>query len=232
MIPFCIIFTSLDYKLTYDSEKKEFNLNSKFLYSNSRIEFNFDYLYKSKIENQLNNNIVNLDYSLESLENNNSIKPEIEKDENKLSLIIPKHEDLENNIINFTLKIYFSTTFYINIKFNSKIFPFDFKFKWYSYNEKKFTNENITIYINNDFPIEYVLYFKVEKLSGKTEYKFNKYLPNEIEILSNDFDEKNNKYEFIFSVKLQIKNRPFREKTKEKIFLSGSFLPAADAFDE
>ena len=236
IIPFSIIFTSLDYKLTYDVDNKEFNLNSPILYANSKIQFAFNYLFKSKIENQLNNNIVNFDCSLESSENNNTIKPRIEKDEkNKLTLIIPAYEDL-NNIIKFTLKIYFSTTFYINIKFNSKIFSFDFKFKWYSYNKKQFTDENINIYINtDDLPLNYTLNFKVEKFSGKTDYKFEKYLPEEFEILSNDFDKKNNKSEFIFDIKLKIKNKFYINKNyyfevignqvHKKIIIKPNFFP-------
>ena len=216
LIPLTIIFSSLDYKLIYDLEKKEFNLNSENLYANSRIQFHFNYFYKSKIENQLNNNIVYFDYSLHSLENNKSIiKPILEKEDNKLTLIIPNNDDKEDNIINFKLKIYFSSTFYVSVKFNSKIYLFDFKFKWYSYNEKKFTTDNINIYIDidkskNNFPRDYILYFKVEKISGKADYTFDHYLPKEIEIIENDFDKKNNKTEFIFSLKLRITNKPFR----------------------
>ena len=119
LVPLSIIFSSLDYKLNYDPEQNEFLLNSSTVYANSIIQFSFNYLYSSKIPNQLNDNIVEFDYSLDSLEKNNSIKPEVKTEKNKLLLQIPKYEDNQNNIINFILKVYFSSTFYINIKFNS-----------------------------------------------------------------------------------------------------------------
>ena len=35
---------------------------------------------------------------------------------------MPKNQDAQNNLINFILTIYFSSSFYINVKFNSKIY--------------------------------------------------------------------------------------------------------------
>ena len=94
---------------------------------------------------------------------------------------MPKYEDDENNILNFILKIYFSSTFYINIIFNSKIRLFDFNLKGYSYDKKKFTTDSIVIYIDKEaVPYDYIIYFKVEKISGKTEYKLSYSLPKEI----------------------------------------------------
>jgi len=132
VVPLSIIFSSLDYKLIYNSEKNVFMFNSDIVYANSDIKFSFDYLYNSKNENQLNNNIVDFESSLESLENNNSQKPILNAEDNNLIIKIPKCEDDENNIINFILKIYFSSTFYINFIFNSTIHLFDFNLKWYS----------------------------------------------------------------------------------------------------
>ena len=152
-----------NYKLIYDLEKKEFVFDSSIVYSYSQIKFYFNYQYTSNISNQLKNNRVNFDYSLDSLEKNNSNKPIIEKGNNNLVLEIPKFEETKNNIINFILKIYFSSTFYINIKFNSKIFPINFDLKCYSYNKKKFTSDDIMIYIDEKrIPYDYLLYFKIE----------------------------------------------------------------------
>jgi hypothetical protein len=67
IVPLSIIFSSLDYKLIYNSEKNAFIFNSDIVYSNSDIKFSFHYLYNSKKENQLNNNIVDFEISLESL---------------------------------------------------------------------------------------------------------------------------------------------------------------------
>ena len=119
IVPLSILFESKNYKLKYDSEKNIFHLNTPIVYSNSKVKFSFNYRYKSKINNL---NAVDFDYSLESLENNNSNKPIITSEYNKLTLKIPDYEEDKNNIINFILKIYFSSTFYINIKFNSKIY--------------------------------------------------------------------------------------------------------------
>ena len=67
LVPLLILFSSLDYKLIYDSEQNEFIINSSIVYANSKIEFSFNYYYSSKIPNQLNNNIVDFDYSLETI---------------------------------------------------------------------------------------------------------------------------------------------------------------------
>ena len=132
VVPFSIIFSSIDHKLNYNLENNEFNLVSDKLFTNSRIKFTFNYLYISdnkdnKDKNQLNDNIVDFDYSIESLENNDSIKPNIETGNNELILEIPKNDDDKIHNLNFILRIYFSTTFFINIKFITKIFRFDFE---------------------------------------------------------------------------------------------------------
>ena len=216
LVPLLILFSSLDYKLIYDSEQNEFIINSSIVYANSKIEFSFNYYYSSKIPNQLNNNIVDFDYSLETIDNNNPEKePEIELEKNKLLLQIPKYEENQNNI-NFILKIYFTSTFYINIKFNSKIFKFEFNLKCYSYIKKKFTEEDvIKIYISEEqefFPIYYTLYFKLEQISkntSRTDYEFKYNLPEDIiKIQENDFDKKRNQKKFIFSIKLIITKKP------------------------
>ena len=210
LVPLCIIFKSMDYKLNYDLEENIFNLMSSVLYTNSEIQFCFSYLYKSNIKNQLNDNKVDFKYSLNSLENNKSIKPEIREEKNKLILKILNNEDPQNNILSFILKIYFSNTFYINIKFNSKISQFNFELKWYSYDQKKFidSRNDMNIYIDKynirDHPYDYILYFKVEqKFDIKTRYDFSFNLPKVI-IKENDFGKNQNKKEFIFSVKLSI----------------------------
>ena len=172
IVPLAILFSLSDYQLIYDPEKKEFNFNSSIVYAYSKIKFGFKYQYTSKISNQFKNGRVNFDYSLDSLEKNNSEKPEIKKEGNKLILEIPKYEETKNNIINFILKIYFSSTFYINIKFNSKIFPFNFELKCYSYDKKKFTSDDIFIYIEEKrIPYIYTLYFKIENAPIKAEYE-------------------------------------------------------------
>ena len=209
VVPFSIIFSSLDYKLIYNSEKNVFIFNSDIVYANSEIKFSFDYLYNSKIKNQLNNNIVEFETSLESLENNDSQKPLLNTEENNLTIKIPKYEDDEDNIINFLLKIYFSSTFYINIIFNSKIYLFDFNFKWYSYDKKKFISDEIIIYIDKDkVPYDYKLYFKVEKkIYCRTEYKFDHRIPKEIEIKENNFNVKEAKSEYIFYITFSINGK-------------------------
>ena len=209
IVPFSILFSLKDYYLIYDSTKNFFHMNSPILYANTAIEFSFNYLYSSKNKNQLNNNIVDFVYSLDSLENNNSKKPEIDKEKNKLTLTIPKYENAQNNIINFFLKIYFSTTFYINILFNSKIYPFDFSFKWYSYNKKRFTDDEVKIYIDEEtIKNGYKLFFKIEKASCKADFQYDCNLPHEIKAISPDFHEKKNKKNFIFILKLDIRDRP------------------------
>ena len=196
--------------LDYDSENNIFNLNSQILYAQSKIKFSLAYLYSSKYKSQLNNDEVDYDCTLISLEDNNSKKPEIKQEKNKLIVKIPNNEG-ENTIINFFLKIYFSSTFYINIKFNSKIYPFDFNFKWFSYNKKKFVSEDIIIYINKEkIPMDYTLFLKIEKISKSafTEYQKDYYLPPEIRLINTNFEEKKNKKEFVFKVDLRIIERP------------------------
>ena len=213
VVPLAIIFSSKDYKLNYDLENKEFNLISPILYINSEITFSFDYLYqsenkKNKDINQLYNDKVDFSYSLESLENNDSIKPKLIPKKNKLILKVPNNEDDQNHKINFILRIYFSNTFFINIKFDSQIFKFDFEAKIYSYNLKQFTNDDIYIFIDkNSIPYKYILYFKVEKiLPLETDYELKCKIPNSIEIIKTDFEEKKSKKRgFIFSVELNIK---------------------------
>ena len=209
IIPHSILFSCFDYGLNYDPENNIFDFISPILYADSEISFLFKYLYisKSHNKNQLNDNTVEFKCSLDSLDNNNSIKPSLQTEKNKLILGIPKNKDGQNNILNFILKIYFSSTFYINIRFNSKIYKYDFNFQWYSYNKKKFTNEKkIYIYIDKaSIPYEYTLYFKVEKIfPAKTSNKFEWKLPTGMVINYNNFDENENKKEFIFNVKLKI----------------------------
>ena len=205
IVPLSILFSLVDYKLKYNSELNEFMFVSPNLYANSKIQFLFKYLYVSKFPKQLNNNIVDFDCSFESLENNFSIIPTIQKEDNKLILIIPNNEDEQNNILNFILRIYFSSTFYINIKFNSKIHPVDFDFKWYSYTKEKFVNDKIKIYIDEQsLPYDYTLYFKINSyIHAKTEYQFSSFLPDEFKI-SDNFEEKKENNKFIFSIKLEI----------------------------
>jgi len=219
IVPLSILFSSPDYKLNYDSNNNVFNFCSSKVYSNSKIQFVFKYLYESKYPNQLNDNIVYYDYSLESLEDNNSKKPELEQEKNKIIVKMPKYEIDKNNIINFILKVYFSSTFYINIKFNCTIYNFDFSFKWYSYNKKEFINEDIVFYID-DIAYEYILYLKVEKMVSNTviEYEMDYRLPKELieeKIITTNFQEEKKKKEFIFYIKLRIKNNKstvFRDK--------------------
>ena len=201
------IFLSLDnYKLIYDLEKKEFVFDSSIVYSYSQIIFYFNYQYTSNISNQLKNNRVNFDYSLDSLEKNNSNKPIIEKGNNNLVLEIPKFEETKNNIINFILKIYFSSTFYINIKFNSKIFPFNFDLKCYSYNKKKFTSDDIMIYIDEKrIPYDYLLYFKIENAPIITNLEVLYKEPEGIRVSDLKFDKYDQSR---FYIKLLIQKKP------------------------
>ena len=171
VVPLNILFSISGYKLIYDQEKKEFNFNSSIVYAYSKIKFKFKYQYTSEISYQFKDGRVNFDYSLDSLEKNNSNKPEINKEVNKLILEIPKYEETKNNVINFILKIYFSSTFYINIKFNSKIFPYNFDLKCYSYDKKQFTSDEIFIYIEEKrIPYNYTLYFKIENAPINAEF--------------------------------------------------------------
>ena len=214
VVPFSILFSSINYKLNYDLENKEFNLVSDKLYTNSRINFTFNYLFISenkynKEKNQLSDNIVDFNYSLESLENNDSIKPYIQTENNKLILEIPKNDDDKIHNLNFILRIYFSTTFFINVKFITKIFRFDFEAFCYSYNKKRFINDKIVyIYIDkNSIPYEYLLHFKIEKnLPYETDFQFKFNFPEGIEKIRDNFEEKKSKRNgFIFSIKLNIK---------------------------
>ena len=208
IIPLSILFSLENYKLNYDKEKNEFSFNSPIVYSNSKIKFFFKYLYKSNFS-QLNNNTVTVDYSLDSLEKNNSIKPVIDIKKNKLILEIPKYEDNQNNIINFLLKIYFTSTFYINIKYNSIIYPFDFDLKWYSYNKKKFTTDKIELLIDEEnIDYKYIIYFKTEKTPIKTDFEFkfkkpNEFLVNNLQILSININN-----ECLFSIEVKILKKP------------------------
>ena len=205
IVPLCIIFTSLDYKLIYDSEKNIFQFNSPILYSNTNIEFNFKYLYFSKYKNQLNDNIVSFDYSLDSLENNTSIKPKLLREKNKLVLQVPKYDNEKNNTINFILNIYFTSTFLINIKFNCKIYPLKFNMEWYSYNKKVFTDEDISIYIDKDLiPHEYTIILKFSTIP-EIYVDFIYKLPDGFKISNRDLKERKIKNEFIIPVKFKIK---------------------------
>ena len=220
LIPLSIIFIPIFYKLNYDSEKNIFDFLCDTVYSNSKINFIFKYEYFSDNPNQLNNNTVNFKYTLVSLEKNNANQPELIKEENKL-MLIPKYAIDLNNILNFILTIYFSSTFYINIKFDCKILPFDFGFKCYSYDKKKFLSEEIKIYIDKDnLPLDYILYFKIEKKTGiqtLAEYSFEKYIPKEFQITANSFESEKIKNEFIFSVNLKI-NEISNDIIKEKYY--------------
>ena len=209
LVPLSIIFSSKYYKLIYDSSKNIFKFNCPKVYANSNIKFNFAYLYASKYRYRLNNNIVDFEYSVESLEKNASKKPELDTQENELIIKIPKNENIEDNLINFILKIYFTSSFYINILFDSKIEEFEFNFKFYSYDKKRFTSdEDIKIYIDEEsIHHGYKIYFKIENSLCKTEYELIPNLPKDIEIIETDFEEKKTKKDFIFFVKFGIKNR-------------------------
>ena len=58
IVPLSIIFTCLDFKLIYDSARNIFSVDSPILYADTNIIFSFNYLYYSKNNNQLNDNIV------------------------------------------------------------------------------------------------------------------------------------------------------------------------------
>ena len=205
IVPLSIIFTSCDFKLNYDYEKNIFYLDSPFLYSNSNINFNFKYLYVSKNNDQLNNNIVSFNCRLDSLENNTSTKPKLAKEKNKLILKIPNYENEQSNIINFILNIYFTSTFFINIKFNSKIYPLKFNVEYYSYDKKTFSDEDIIIYLDKDFlPYKYILYLKFKTIP-EIFVEFYYYLPKGIELINDNLKEIKIKNESIFPIKLKIK---------------------------
>ena len=205
IVPLSIIFSSFDYKLNYDSNTNAFYLNSPFLYANSFINFSFKYLYFSNNDNQLNDNIVSLDYRLDSLESNTSIKPKIAKEKNKLILQIPNYENEKNNTINFILNIYFSSTFYINIKFNSKIYPLKFNVEWYSFDKKAFSDEDIIIYLDKEnLPYEYNIYLKFKTIP-EIYVQFLYHFTKEIEVINDNSKEKKIKNELIIPLKLKIK---------------------------
>ena len=216
IVPLSILFNSIDFKLNYDSENNIFYFGTSSLFGNSTIQFSFNYLYISENMNQLNNNTVIFDYSLDSLENNTSNKPILVKEKNKLIIKIPNYENEENNTLNFMLNIYFTSTFFINIKFNSKIYPLKFDFEWYSYNKKTFIDDDIIIYIEKDIiPYEYILFLKVKTIPD-IYVQLNYNLPEGIEIISGNFNEKKIKNdEFIFPIKLKINHIPQELKNND-----------------
>ena len=219
IVPLSIIFTCLDFKLIYDSARNIFSVDSPILYADTNIIFSFNYLYYSKNNNQLNDNIVSFDYSLDSLENNTSIKPKLVKDKNKLILKLPSYENDKNNIINFILNIYFTSTFFINIKFNSKIYPLNFNFEWYSYNKKAFSDEDILIYIDKDMiPYEYIIYLKFKTIPEIfVELYYS--LPEGIKILNNDIIRMKIKNDFLIPLKLKIKKLPQNLKESNDYYI-------------
>ena len=107
------------------------------------------------------------------------------------------------------LKIYFSSTFYINIQFHSVIYPFNFDLKWYSYDKKKFITDDIILYIvEENIPFDYLLCFKPENAPFKADIGVDCNLPEEIVLKNFLVEETQIPNENFFNVELSIIKKP------------------------
>ena len=169
IIPFNAIIYCKEYKIAKKSDS-EYNLCLTHISSGSIINF---YIGNYNIDKE-----IKYTYQLESLENNTSDKPEIEKDKNNLKFILGKKSEINIKRLICQLIINFSDSMTMKIKIDCFLIPFDFKFEIYDYNSKRFS-EQLTIFVkgnydNYDF-INKISYLRPNKIPLYFQVFFPKY---------------------------------------------------------
>jgi len=152
LLPLSILLSCNEYSLSYYDGS--FNLCTQYLMSNSDLSL--------KIQNNNHKDAVNFAYQIESCDDNESPKPDVNKSKNGLSIHIPS---LSNKIqrLHFNLHLQFSEKFSTEVRVNATIIPFDYSFYIYDFTKKKYISNNLTIFFSNDIvkkaiPLHCILY--------------------------------------------------------------------------
>ena len=184
------------------------------------------------------NKELNYTYQLESLENNTSEKPEIQKKKGNLEMVLGNKEETSIKRLVCQLVINFTDSMSMKIFIDCYLIPFDFKFEIYDYNSKLFKN-NLDIYLKGKYdyakkksyirpnliPLHFQVFFPNYNYKGKIDISFSRYSryikvknPNNI---PTNFDK-----QFTFNVDLEIDNniynydeRTYRSELREKSFM-------------
>ena len=171
-------------------------------------------------------------YKIESLEKNNSDKPEIIEKEDHLELILGKKDVQEAKRLNCQLFINFYDKFNMIINIDCYLIPFIFKFEVYDYISKSY-KEAIDIYIKvhndsrtiirpNKIPLHFRVIFPDYNFEGKVEFstsKCNFIVIENYQNIPKDFNKN-----FIFDLDLLLKDNIIimnngYKKLKEKNFV-------------
>jgi len=152
LLPLSIFLSCKEYSLSYHDDS--FNLCTQYLMSNSDLSL--------KIQNYNHKDAVSYAYQIESCDDNESPKPDVNKSKNGLSIHIPS---LSNKIqrLHFNLHLQFSERFSTEVRVNAAIIPFDYSFYIYDFTKKKYISNNLTIFFSNDLveksiPLHCILY--------------------------------------------------------------------------
>jgi len=161
-------------------------------------------------------------YQLESLENNLSEKPEIQKKKGILELVLGNKDEKTIKRLVCQLIINFSDSMYIKINIDCYLIPFDFKFEIYDYNSKIFS-DSLDVYLRGKYdfgkhkssikpnliPLHFQVIFPNYSYKGKIDIFYSKY-SNYIKIKNSNNIPKNFDKPFTFDLDLEIDGDIFK----------------------
>ena len=230
LIPLKFLLSCDNHKLYYSNNIFKIDLfyihNNEFISINIQNFFHIQNLKKIIFKVELNNNNINIYYNNEK----EKISPYLLIKNDNIK-IYPKNNS--NEFLNFILKIFITKTFIIPIEINLITTEFDFSFEIYDFNNKKFTNNNIKIFLNKkDLPLKNKLYFRIFVPENNINYKIklsDKKISEKKLINNNEFNIKEKKFniinkkyfeidfniismefEFIYSISLEIREKKKR----------------------
>ena len=176
-------------------------------------------------------------YQLESLENNLSEKPEMQKKKGILELVLGNKGEKSIKRLVCQLTVNFSDSMCIKINIDCFLIPFDFKFEIYDYNSKTFSN-SLDVYLRGKYdfvkkksnirqnliPLHFQVIFPNYSYKGKIDLSYSNY-SNYIRIKNPDNIPKNFDKHFAFNLDLEIDGniynydeRTYKRDLREKFF--------------
>jgi MoxR-like ATPase len=127
-------------------------------------------------------------YQLESLENNSSEKPEIQRKKGNLEIVLGNKDEISVKRLVCQLIFNFSDSMKIKVNIDCFLIPFNFKFEIYDYNSKAFSN-NLDVYLKGKYdfvsrksqirpnlvPLHFQVIFPNYSYKGKIDISYSKY---------------------------------------------------------
>ena len=169
LIPLNVLLISENYNLKVIN-KRQFKLNTNFVYSNERLIFRL----KNYYINYLDYKIQQFQTKIESLDENEVKEPFFNYDinEGKIELIIPEIEDENKENNNFAkihgkITIALTEEYKIEIEIKAFIIPYKLDMTIYDYTKKRYVNEPIFYFSDEDVKIkdlEIDIYLKIESI--------------------------------------------------------------------